>query len=101
MVATTVTFQSDMFKNLDMINKRCQTCFSDQSRAIPPALKEIEGVEESVEIRKMFHGGKECFIFLESQMRKVQDCFKNFLLDPMKFVENSGMVVSMPEKNVL
>ena len=101
MVATTVTFQSDMFKNLDMINQRCQTCFSDQSRAIPPALKEIEGIEESVEIREMFHGGKECFIFLESQMRKVQDCFKNFLLNPVKFVENSGMVVSIPEKNVL
>ena len=75
--------------------------FLNQSRAIPPALKEIEGIEESVEIRKMFHGEMECFIFLASQVRKVHDGFKNFHLDPMKLVENSGTVVSIPEKSVL
>lgn len=68
---------------------------------MPLALKEIEGIEELMEIREDVPWRKGVFYFPHKPMRKVQDCFKNFLLDPVKFVENSGMVVSIPEKNVL
>lgn len=37
-----------------------------QKWAMPLALKEIEGIEELMEIRKMFHGGKGVFYFLWS-----------------------------------
>lgn len=101
MVATTVIFQSYMFKNVDMINRGgVKKLFLRPKQTKPlQALKETDGMEESLEIRKTFQGGrKECFLFPARLIRKVQDHFKTFHLNPLKFVENSGMVVSIPKK---